>query len=106
MKNYILIAALFVLSIPQTAFAQFESPDQFYRPVSSRDLVTKLPPRTDTDKLLSSDGSNFFDFDGNSGGCPESILIGSVDEDADVFGGVDIDVVIDSDITISCGGLR
>ena len=94
----------FVFAGISPAFSQAQNPDQFYRPVKSKDLITKLPPRVDKEKLLSGNNGDFLSFDGN-GGCPETVLIGSVDEDSDVFGSVDIDVVIENDIIIDCGGL-
>ncbi len=108
MKLYFLaiitLAALgFELS---SAVAQQAGPDAFFRPVTSGDLNTRLPPRLDQNRILTGGGSDsdFFSFSGN-GGCPETVLIGSVDGDTEVFGGVDIDVVIENDIVINCGGL-
>lgn len=96
------LAILTFVIAQQNAAAQ-EGPDEFYRPIQSRDLVTKLPPRVGVSKSFSGSESDFLSFQGD--GCPETILIGSVDEDSDVFGGVDIDVVVESDIIIQCGGL-
>ena len=106
MKIIIFTFSIFIMALPAKGWAQGEGPDQFFRPVTSNDLVTRLPPRANVDRRFSSDTSNFLDFDGRSGGCPDNVLIGSVDGDADVFGGVDIDVVVNSDIIINCGGLR
>lgn len=106
MKHHFLtLSAVIYLSLGvASAEAQRASPDQFFRPVTSSDLVTKLPPRLNQNKLLAGNERDFLSFDG-SGGCPETVLIGSVDGDTEVFGGVDIDVVIENDIIINCGGL-
>lgn len=101
--SFLSIALLSILFCSEVS-AQ-SSPDQFYRPVSSRDLITILPPRVDQDKLLSENQEDFLSFGGSGGGCPDEILIGSVDGDASIFGGVDIEVVINNDIIVDCGGL-
>lgn len=108
MKTRKLVLGLFVgvMAVSSvSAFAQQQGPDQFFRPVKSRDLITELPPRQDQDKTFSVNNSNFFDFDGRSNGCPETINIGSIDSDTDIFGNPRIDVVIENDIIIDCGGL-
>lgn len=77
--------------------------EDFYRGVKTNDLITFLPPRIGQDSLLDDNGEeSFFSRDN---GCPNEILIGSVGDDSGIRGSVDIDVVIDSDITIVCGGL-
>ena len=96
---YIFIAAL-IISMP--AFAQQkpnEGMENVYRGVKSSDLPTFLPPRLD-DRVL---GDDEFFRDAN-GGCPDEISIGSVSGDTNVTGSVDIDVYLDNDITIICGG--
>ena len=104
-KNVLLFLLLVLFSMNSQAFAQFTSKEEFYRPVSAGDLNTRVAPRIDQDRLLSGGNeTDFFSFSG-SGGCPDTVLIGSVDGDSDVFGGVDIDVVVESDIIINCGRL-
>ena len=73
--------------------------DSFYRPVGSGDVIAKLPPRFDS-------GNSRFGFDERSfltgsGGCPQEISIASIDEEQ-VFGNVNIEVVIEKDIFIQC----
>jgi len=75
--------------------------DGFFRPVTSRDLVTKLPPRLDLDRNFDRDTISL---DSQNGACPDEILIGSVDENTDVFGDIEIDVFIGDDVFINCGG--
>lgn len=83
--------------------AKKEDVEKFYRPVTSKDLVTKLPPRIDKDKLLDTGTAFFSD---QNGGCPDTISIGSVDSETDIFGDVNIDVYIGNDVYINCGGLQ
>ena len=75
-----LFLAFVFLSAPVKAQ---DSPDKFFRPVKSTDLVTKLPPRIDVEKNFDRDSAVFTSRDQ---GCPDEINIGSVDEDADIFG--------------------
>ncbi|NCO03812.1 MAG: hypothetical protein GW903_06445 [Alphaproteobacteria bacterium] len=104
MKNALL--ALILLIPSYSAIAQ-DKPnagiENLYRGVKTNDLITFLPPRLGQDSLLNNNNEDgFFSRDN---GCPNEILIGSVAEDSGIRGSVDIDVVIDSDITIVCGGL-
>ena len=104
------IALIFILSnfsIPASiSHAQEHSErqnlDKFYKPMEHKDIMTFVAPRRsqeNSDNLSnSSTGSGFF----SGGGCPETIDIGSIDSDTPVFGSVDIEVVINSDITIVC----
>ena len=103
--RFLLLLLTFFFVCPESSSASSANNtnvDKFYRPAKSNDLVTKLAPRIDHDKLL--DGNSAL-FTSENGGCPEQILIGSVDEDADIFGDVDIDVYIGNDVFIDCGGL-
>lgn len=104
MKKIFLI--LILMSVSVTAFAQ-DKPNSgiqdLYRGVKTSDLITFLPPRIGQDSLLNNNNEDgFFSRDN---GCPNEILIGSIGEDSGIRGSVDIDVVINSDITIVCGGL-
>ena len=74
--------------------------EKFYKPVTSKDLRTQLPPRLGAESRF--DGNDAL-FSGN-GGCPDEINIGSVTGDESVFGGTDINVSIDGDIIVQCGG--
>lgn len=107
MRSFFLpaLAALTGLSMmfPSSASAQRQDLDTFYRPVQSTDLFVKLPPRFDDRTGLEAERSlqtpSFFS---GSGGCPDEINIGSVTGDTSVFGSVDIEVFLDSDVTIIC----
>ncbi len=74
--------------------------ERFYKPVTSKDLRTQLPPRLGAESRF--DGNDAF-FTGD-GGCPDQINIGSVTDGSSVFGGTDINVSIDGDIIVQCGG--
>lgn len=106
-KTTLFQAVLFAaaLSAAAPAMAQSrpnEGMDDVFRASAYRDFGTQLPPR--------GDGLNFdrmdADFFSSSNACPDEVNIGSILDDAPVFGGVDIEVVINSDIVINCGGLR
>lgn len=71
-----------------------EGIEDFYRPLRHGDLITKLPPRADH-------GNRQGDFLSGEG-CPEDVLIGSVEQDTPVFGDIDIEVIIENDIFIEC----
>ncbi|HIF25101.1 MAG TPA: hypothetical protein EYG18_06485 [Micavibrio sp.] len=81
-----------------SAYSQGQNPDAFFRPVKSSDLVTKLPPRLDQDKRFDENTSASF----GSNGCPDEINIGSIPEDSDIFGDIDIEVIVGGDVFIDC----
>ena len=96
----LIFCTAFTIAIPQSYADQ--GPDAFFRPVTSKDLITFLAPRTNKDKLLDSyTNEDFLSFDGS--GCPDNIYIGSIEDEADITGNVDINVNIDGDIYIKCG---
>ena len=79
---------------------------EFFRPITSKELAIQLPPRT-YDHTFESDnalGNSYSDR--ISGGCPQEIGIGYITQDTPIYGSVDINVVITSDVVINCGGLR
>lgn len=98
----ILLAAVFLNTA--VANAQGASPranlERFYKPITSNELFVNLPPRI-TDRNRFSANGNFIS---GENGCPDEIIIGSITDDSSVFGGADIDVAIDGDIIIQCGG--
>lgn len=98
-KHFALIAftALSFL-VSGSAYSQGQNPETFYRPIKSTDLHTKLPPRSNQDKRFDENTEALF---GNNG-CPDEINIGSISEDADIFGDVDIDVFVGNDVFIDC----
>lgn len=99
MKIQFLLAILLLPVLIQEARASAQKDvEAFYRPVKSKDLVTKLPPRLD--KSFDRDSAAFTS---ETDGCPEKILIGSIDENADIFGDVNIDVYIGDEVFIDCG---
>ncbi len=100
MRVSVFLLCVFIFSI-QSASAQempHEGKESFYRAIKHSDLITILPPRNKDDSD-SAFGRNFFS---GGGGCPDEINIGSITEDTPIFGGVDIELFIDSDITIIC----
>lgn len=106
-KNKIIIFLVFLtlmavdsISVSYAEPSASQNVEEFYRPISHRDLYTRLPPRLEDTTL---GGDNSLDFFSESSDCPDTIMIGSVDSETDVFGSVDIDVYIDSDISIRCG---
>ena len=100
--TFILISSLALWpAIAGASSANNTNVDKFYRPVKSNDLVTKLPPRLNQDKNF---GRNSAFFSSENQGCPEEINIGSVDEDTDIFGDIDIEVYIGDDVFIDCAG--
>ncbi len=101
MKVFFISTLLLVVTFGSVAYAQEKPNDgkeSFYRAVKSSDLITLLPPRE------GSGGSNLFgeSFFTGTGGCPDEINIGSVTDGTPVFGGIDIELFLDSDITIIC----
>ena len=95
-KTNLFIFLIVSLSFGSPVIAQ-ESPDQYYRPATTKDLNL----RTNTQNR---EGGNEL---GNilEGGCPESIIIGGLGEDARVFGNVEIEVNIEEGVIIDCSGI-
>lgn len=98
----IFLICMFVSTFAHAQQKPNEGMDKVFRAANSNDLMTRLPPRFDENNFGPDEG-NFLDSDGP---CPNEINIGAVTQDTPVYGGVDINVVIDSDIVIQCGGLR
>ncbi len=101
MKIFILTIFILSFTISPNIYAQ-EKPNDgketFYRAVKHSDLITILPPRNDGSGSLFGKESFFT----GGGDCPDEINIGSVTDEDSIFGGIDIDLFIDADITIIC----
>jgi hypothetical protein len=100
MRIYFTMIALLVTSMMTISHAWAQSdimPDEYYRSMTKNQLNYRLPS-----KSLSSDslGRQLGSF--GSGNCPDQINIGGIPEGTDIFGNVDIDVVINQDIFIDC----
>ncbi len=91
-------------AMPRHCPAQdYESPDQYYRAVTTRELDYRLLPATDRFK---DQANSFPGFSGTRNrGCPDQINIGGIGKDARIIGSVDINVNIDQDFIINCGNL-
>src|SRR5688572_13709083 len=100
-KFAVIIIGVMLVAQAGLAEASKSELDKFYKPVKANDLVTILPSQVPDD--LGDSTSTFFS--GDDSGCPDVISIGSVNSDTPVYGDVDINVVITSDIVVQCGGL-
>ena len=97
LRNLLFLFFLCIFALP--SFAQKGDVEAFYRGVKQSDLYAKLPPRVDVERNF----DNNVQFSSENQGCPEEINIGSVDENTDIFGDVEIEVFIGNDVFIDCG---
>ncbi len=105
MKLQTLLSIIVILSISSHSVMAQNSPRQdvegFYEPMTYNKIKNPVAPRINQKNLRqNADGSSSLFFSGQ--GCPNEISIGSVDTDTPIFGGIDIEVVINNDITIVC----
>ena len=95
------LMVLLALGVVMPAKAQdYISPDEYYKPVTKRDLDynAKFLARRDG---VSGSNSGFNSF---NSGCPDEINIGGIGNNTRVIGSVNIDVNIDENFRINCGG--
>ncbi|HEY1097007.1 MAG TPA: hypothetical protein VGF14_07175 [Alphaproteobacteria bacterium] len=78
------------------AAQDYISPDQYYRPVTMRELDYRLDPDSSKYARAGAGAGSF------RGGCPDEINIGGIGDDVRVIGNVDIEVNIDENFTIDC----
>ncbi len=103
--SFVFVVLFFITFVVECNVSAQEMPNEgietFYRPIKSSDLIVFLPPRSDDRaSSLGSFGQSML-FTGG-GDCPDEINIGSVSDDTPIFGGIDIELFIDSDIIIMC----
>lgn len=83
--------------VPASYAQEYESPDQYYRPMTSRELNYRLRPNMERhDDMFASGGSAF------NKGCPQEINIGGIGSGTRIFGNVDIDINVDRDLIVNC----
>ncbi|MFZ4761874.1 MAG: hypothetical protein ACOYK8_03570 [Alphaproteobacteria bacterium] len=102
-----LIAVTLLSGRADFSHAQQADVENFYRTKDYRTLKYKLPPKLDDSPGSQNSGVNInsrLDSSSNisSSGCPQEVLLGSVSTQRPIFGDVNINVVVDSPVTVQC----
>jgi hypothetical protein len=91
---------LSLLLIAPVKAQDYISPDEYYKPVTKRDLDYNSKTLTNkSGSFANGAGLNSF-----NSGCPDEINIGGIGNNTRVIGSVDIDINIDENFRINCGG--